>query len=69
MYVRKDAKINATLDLDAARVLTTIADREAEGNRSLALRLLLREAGARRGLLVTPAAAVNHAEVRSGQPA
>jgi hypothetical protein len=59
MYVRKDSKINASLDLDAARVLTTIADREAEGNRSLALRLLLREAGARRGLLVT-SAAVNH---------
>lgn len=51
-YARKDAKLSLSVDRDAARVLATIADREAEGNQSLALRMLLREAGARRGLFV-----------------
>jgi hypothetical protein len=64
--MRRDVKINSSLDIDAARILDIIARQEAESNRSLALRLLLREAGARRGLLVPVGPVVNHAvEVRN----
>jgi hypothetical protein len=49
--MRKDVFLSATIDTEAARILRELAERETEGNCSLALRRVLREAGERRGLL------------------
>lgn len=48
--MRKDVFLSATVDPESASILQELAEREAEGNRSLALRRVIREAGARRGL-------------------
>jgi len=48
--MRKDISLSATVDPDAARILTELAEREAEGNKSQMLRRILREAAAARGL-------------------
>lgn len=67
--MRRDVKINSSVDVGAARILDVIAAQESEGNRSLALRMLLREAGARRGLLVPSAPVVSQVEVQNGNRA
>jgi len=48
--MRKDVLVSATVDVEAARILRQLAEREAEGNQSLALRRVIREAGEKRGL-------------------
>lgn len=63
--MEKNEHLHATLDATSASVLRQIAEKEAESNQSLALRLLLREAGARRGLLNAPAKSVQ-SEVKHG---
>jgi len=48
--MRRDIHLSATVDPDAARILTELAEREAEGDKSLMLRRMIREAAAARGL-------------------
>jgi len=50
--MKKDISLSATVDPDAARILAELAEREAEGNKSMMLRRVLREAAAARGLRV-----------------
>ena len=59
---------SATLELEEIATLGIIAKREYQGNRSAALRAIVREAGAKRGLVLDPSnqpprtpAEVNHA--------
>jgi hypothetical protein len=58
---------SATLELEEVAVLGIIAKREHKGNRSAALRAIVRESAEKRGLW-TPAARPNEG-VHSGQPA
>jgi len=52
---KRDVVTNLTLDRTTAKVLTALAE-DTEGNKSAALRRLLREVGSQRGLLpVQPA--------------
>jgi hypothetical protein len=62
-------RVNASLDRLTDGILEAIAAREAEDNKSLALRMLLREAGARRGLLVAPEQAHQVREVQNANRA
>jgi len=48
--MRRDISLSATVDPDAARILTELAEREAEGNKSQMLRRMIREVAAARGL-------------------
>jgi len=48
--MKKDVSLSATVDPDAARILTELAEREAEGNKSQMLRRMIREVAAARGL-------------------
>ena len=43
--MRRDTHINITVDTDTARLLTQLAELEAEGNRSRYLRQLIRRTG------------------------
>jgi hypothetical protein len=46
--MRKDNDLRVTLDAETAALLQAMADSEAEGNRSLMVRKLIREGQARR---------------------
>lgn len=48
--MKKDAFTGMSLDKDALRLLDAIAEQETEGNRSAAVRKLVREAAKVRGL-------------------
>jgi len=48
--MRKDISLSATVDPDAARILTELAERETDGNKSQMMRRMIREAAAARGL-------------------
>ena len=48
--MRRDVPVRASVDAEAAGILDELAKRETEGNRSQMLRIVIREAGARRGL-------------------
>lgn len=50
MQEKRDVVTNLTLDRTSAKVLTALAE-DTEGNKSAALRRLLREVGTQRGLL------------------
>ena len=62
--MRRDVKLNGTIDTTAARLLALLAEREAESNRSLMLRRIIREAAERRGLKLPEARPAELAEVR-----
>lgn len=47
--MRKDI-VSVTIDTETMRVLADLAGREAQGNRSLAFRRIVREAAEKRGL-------------------
>jgi len=48
--MRMDIHLSTTVDPDAARILTELAERETEGNESQMLRRMIREVAAARGL-------------------
>lgn len=48
--MRRDVPVRASVDVTAAEILDELAKRETEGNRSQMLRIVIREAGARRGI-------------------